>query len=313
MNQVKVFSPATIANFIVGFDSLGAAIEPIDGSLLGDIVTIEKATQDSLEVKGHYKKDLPENNHDNLVMHCVNYFRKALLEKGMATDKLSICLEKGLPICSGLGSSAASIVATLTALNVYHDYPLSNQLLLSIAATMEGVVSGSPHYDNVLPAVLGGLQLMRSDGMANQLPWFDNLLIVLYYPGIRVSTKKAREILPSAFTLSNLTEYGQKFSGFIDSLYSHDQERAMLLLSDNLIEPHRGKLVPNFFLARDAVMQAGALAFGLSGSGPSCFALVDTAFSAQKIRDILSETMKGSETAFSSVVRIGKGAMIIDG
>lgn len=312
MQQVRVFAPATVANLIVGFDTLGAAVQPIDGSLLGDIVTVKHASKNKLKVSGEYKKQLPENSDDNLVMHCVDAFNKLMAEKKMSLDTLSLHLEKGLPICSGLGSSSASIVATLSALNAYYDYPFSDKSLLLVAAKMEGVVSGSAHYDNVAPAIFGGLQLMIESGKVKRLPWFDELLLVIYYPGIKVSTKAAREILPKSFDFHSIVEYGQRLAGFVDALYSRDKQQAMALLFDDIIQPHRGRLIPAFEAGRKSALEAGALAFGISGSGPTCFAIADSIQVAEQVSEVLVREMSGEKTAFSKIVKVADGARLIE-
>ncbi len=312
MKAVKVFAPATVANFIVGFDSLGAAIEPLDGSRLGDVMTLEPASHHRLMVTGKYKDQLPQAVEDNLVMQCVNVFNKAIKDKGFSVDKFSMTLEKGLPICSGLGSSSASIIASLYALNIYYDYPFSDQELLLIAGRMEGVVSGSAHYDNVSPALSGGMQLMLSGGGVEPLPWFNDLLLVIYYPGIKISTKEARAALPKNFQLSDVVTYSQRLAGFINALYSGHKAQAMSLLADTIIQPYRGKLIPGFELGCEAATEAGSLAFGISGSGPSCFAVVDSFAVAKRVEQALLSAMLGGETAFSHIVKIGQGAIQLE-
>lgn len=102
-----------------------------------------------------------------------------------------------MPIGSGLGSSACSIVAALDALNQFHASPLDETELLALMGEMEGKISGSIHYDNVAPCYLGGVQLMLEElGIISQsVPSFDDWYWVMAYPGIKVSTAEARAIL----------------------------------------------------------------------------------------------------------------------
>ena len=125
MNALKVFAPASIGNVSVGFDALGLAIAPVDGGLLGDIVTLEPSEADdwALSTLGTFAGALPEDPEENVVLKCCRVYQDALAERGVAVDPLRVTLEKRLPIGSGLGSSASSIVATLEALNRFHDHP----------------------------------------------------------------------------------------------------------------------------------------------------------------------------------------------
>lgn len=106
---------------------------------------------------------------------------------------VAMTLEKNMPIGSGLGSSACSVVAALMAMNEHCGKPLNDTRLLALMGELEGRISGSIHYDNVAPCFLGGMQLMieENDIISQQVPWFDEWLWVLAYPGIKVSTAEA--------------------------------------------------------------------------------------------------------------------------
>jgi homoserine kinase len=313
MDTLIVFAPATVANFIVGFDSLGASLECIDGALLGDIISISAASCDRVESVGAYAHKLPQNPDDNLVTKCRDIFNQHLVGKGFPVESVFLSLEKRLPVCSGLGSSSSSIVATLVALNAFYIEPFTKAELLLLAGQMEGVVSGSAHYDNVAPSLLGGLQLMMPGGSCETLPWFEDWLLVVYYPGIEVSTKIAREILPTSVALSEGVRYWQNFAGFVHALYKNDRVRAASLLTDRLVQPHRSKLIPHYDDGQKGALEAGALAFGISGSGPSCFAIVDSMETASTVQNAIICSMHGTETAFSKICKIKPiGARIIE-
>lgn len=102
-----------------------------------------------------------------------------------------------MPIGSGLGSSACSVVAALVALNEFAHKPFSESHLLLMMGELEGRISGSVHYDNVAPCYLGGLQLIleQNDIICQPVPAFDDWYWVMAYPGIKVSTAQARAIL----------------------------------------------------------------------------------------------------------------------
>lgn len=313
MKKIKAFAPATIANFIVGFDSLGASIETLDEDHFGDIVSITQAQNRKIEITGKYAHHLPKNPDDNIVSYCIEAFHQTLTAKGIASSSFHLQLEKRLPIGSGLGSSASSIVAALTALNAYYDKALTDGELLLIAGNMEARITGCAHYDNVAPSLLGGLQLMIPQQLSEPLPWFEDWLLVLYHPGIEVSTKMAREILPDSFTLATVVNYWQKFAAFIHALYANNRQLAATLLNDKLIEPYRAQLIPHFEAGRTAALNAGALAFGISGSGPTCFAIADSLTSAKKISALLPTVMQSNSYAFCKIAKISsQGAKIIE-
>lgn len=312
MKTIKAFAPASIANFIVGFDALGACVEAIDNDLLGDIVEISAATKNEIIIQGKYAQHLPPAVQDNIVVQCLHAFEQELIEKNYAIQTIELTLEKRLPVSSGLGSSASSIIATFVALNAFYENPLSDKELLILAGNMEGALCGAIHYDNIAPSLLGGLQLMIPDRLSETLPWFKELLIVLYHPGIEVSTKAARAILPPTIGLSSAVTYWQKYAAFIHALYTQNQELAFSLMNDELIEPKRAVLIPRFAAGKMAAYEQGALAFGISGSGPSCFAIANSIDSAKKMQLAIEHAMQGTEMAFSKICKIAsQGARIL--
>ena len=175
--SVVVYAPASIGNVSVGFDVLGAAVSPIDGSLLGDRVEVAAGKAAfSLQCVGAFVDKLPQQAEQNIVYRCWQVFARELDRKGITLLPVAITLEKNMPIGSGLGSSACSIVAALDALNQYHQQPLTSNELLALMGEMEGEVSGSIHYDNVAPCFLGGLQFMvqEMDIISQSVPCFDD-------------------------------------------------------------------------------------------------------------------------------------------
>ncbi len=157
--SVVVYAPASIGNVSVGFDVLGAAVSPIDGTLLGDRVKVESHDEPfALQAVGHFVDKLPSDPKQNIVYDCWRVYARELDKKRISLLSLKMTLEKNMPIGSGLGSSACSIVAALDALNRFHDEALNPTELLALMGEMEGQISGGVHYDNVAPCFLGGLQ-----------------------------------------------------------------------------------------------------------------------------------------------------------
>lgn len=280
--SLKVYAPATSANLNVGFDVLGLALQPTDGSLLGDIVTIEPGEERGpsleLEVTGPFAHKLPQDPSDNLISASWISFREALRLRGAEPMPLRLTLHKGLPVGSGLGSSACSVVAALHGLNLAHGEPLSRGELLTLMGSMEGRVSGSVHYDNVAPSYLGGLQLVLAEGeqMSCPLPCFERWRWVLCYSGVSLSTAQARGALPSHYTLSDCLSYGRALAGFIHACHTGDEALALGLMRDVIAEPYRAPLTPGLRRLRRYVEGTGELLVtGISGAGPTLFALVN--------------------------------------
>lgn len=307
--DVVVYAPASIGNVSVGFDVLGAAVSPIDGTLLGDRVTVKAGQLPfSLNTAGRFVAKLPDNPKENIVYDCWRVFARELAKKEMAVKPVEMTLEKNMPIGSGLGSSACSIVAALDALNRFHDNPLNKMELLALMGEMEGQISGGVHYDNVAPCYLGGMQLMLEElGIISQeVPSFDEWYWVMAYPGIKVSTAEAREILPAQYRRQDVIAHGRHIAGFIHACHSGQPELAATLIKDVIAEPYREKLLPGFAAAREYAASAGALVTGISGSGPTLFSVCKEQDVAERVANWLAQHYVQNEEGFVHVCRLDK-------
>ncbi|CAG9410518.1 TPA: homoserine kinase [Providencia alcalifaciens] len=300
--MIKVYAPASIGNVSVGFDVLGAAVSPIDGSLLGDCVSIEAANTFSLENKGRFVSKLPKKMEHNIVYQCWELFCERLGKK----LNVAMTLEKNMPIGSGLGSSACSVVAALMALNEFADKPFDETALLGMMGELEGRISGSIHYDNVAPCYLGGLQLIiEQNGIISQpVPAFENWYWVMAYPGIKVSTAEARAILPDSYSRHDIVNHGRYLSGFIHACHTHQPELAVTMIKDVVAEPYRTQLLPGFAKAREHAKQSGALACGISGSGPTIFTICDDKKIAEEMMQYLQQHYIQNDEGFVHICRL---------
>ena len=314
--SVVVYAPASIGNVSVGFDVLGAAVSPIDGTLLGDRIRVTSSDVPfELKTAGRFVSKLPTNPKENIVYDCWRVFTRELDKKGIELLSLEMTLEKNMPIGSGLGSSACSIVAALDALNRFHGEPLSEMELLALMGEMEGQISGGVHYDNVAPCYLGGLQLMLEElGIISQeVPCFDEWYWVMAYPGIKVSTAEARSILPSQYRRQDIIAHGRHLGGFIHACHSGQPELAAKLIKDVIAEPYREKLLPGFAQARQYAMSAGALACGISGSGPTIFTICSKKDVAERVANWLEENYLQNEEGFVHICRLDKDGSSVTG
>jgi len=317
-NSVSVFAPASIGNVSVGFDVLGLAVKPIDGTLLGDVVTVSATTlnESSLTVIGKFADKLPSNKEDNIVWSCLLLFNEKLLTVKQSSIFVDITLDKKMPVGSGLGSSACSVVAALAALNAfyakYHGFSFSENDLLKMTGQMEAQISGSLHYDNVAPCYLGGLQLMVPDGdiISRTLPSFADCYYVMAYPGIEVSTKAARDVLPTQYSRSDVITFGQNLATFVDACHRQDKNQAFSVLTDVVAEPYRTGLLPKYQASRDYLTAQGALAVGISGSGPTLFCVCDSQSQAEQLALWLQDNYLQTPLGFVHVCKVDEAGAI---
>ena len=307
---VSVFAPVSIGNLSVGFDTLGLALTPLDGSLLGDTVSVQALAQTEIEsqfeLTGTHAHTLSQNRQDNIAWQCLLAFEAVLETQNIPLKCLKLILHKNIPVSSGLGSSACSVVATLAALNEFYKNPMSDSALLTLMGKLEAKISGGLHYDNVAPSFFGGLQLMVNDAqkISQRLPFFDDCFWLIAYPDVVVSTKAAREILPQNYPRKTLIEFGQNLAGFVDACHRKDKSAAFSLIKDVVAEPYRARLLPNFENARNAMREQGCLAVGISGSGPTLFCAVKDLTQAQNCQTWLQQNYLQSAQGFVQICKM---------
>ena len=308
---LTVYAPASMGNAGVGFDLLGAALAPIDGSLLGDTVSIASAAAGvELQQVGEWAHKLPASPQENIVYQCAEFF----LQKFGIDSGVALTLSKNLPVGSGLGSSASSVVAALFALNEFFGKPCNPQQLLALMGEFEGRISGAVHYDNVAPCFLGGMQLMLDlpERICEAIPAFENWYWVVAYPGISLSTAKMRQLMPAQFDKGVVIEFGKNLSAFVHASYRQDQTLALAVLKDVLAEPYRAAAIPGFTDAKQALAELGMLATGISGSGPTLFTVTDDLTKANAANAWLQQHYLTEAGGFSHICRLdSQGARVL--
>ncbi len=266
--NVRAFAPATVANVGCAFDILGFALEQPR-----DEVVARFTTEAGLSISAVHGDNgrLPHDPQKNTASVAAQAFLTHIGERrGIALEVF-----KGLPLGSGLGSSAASAVAGVLAVNALFGSPLAKEDLLPFALAGEKVACGSAHADNAAPALFGGFVLIRSaqplDLIKIAAP--EELRCVVVHPHIEVKTEDARRLLQRQITLADAVKQWGNIGGLIAGLYRADYELIGRSLEDGIIEPQRKLLVPGFDAVKRAALDAGALGCSLSGSGPAIFAL----------------------------------------
>jgi len=297
------YAPASSGNVSVGFDLLGMALTRVDGEELGDRVNVEFTQQEQLQNSGSHAHVCPEDPEQNLAWQAYRLFRA-----GLETDDfpaVSMELVKNLPVGSGLGSSACSVVASLTALNRLFDSPYNDEELLRLMGQVEAAASGDLHYDNVAPSYFGGLQLMspHQDNPVIDLPVPESWYVVVAFPGFAFPTKQAREVLPKQYDKADVIQNAQNLSAFVAYLYQSQEELAAKTIADVVAEPYRGALIEGFLPAQQGLRELGALSVGISGAGPTLFAITNEAEKADMFADYLNNNYLQNEQGFVHICR----------
>jgi homoserine kinase len=262
-------APGGIGNFGPGLDVLGCAVVG-----LADRVWAVRDDEHSgvrIDRPGH--PDLPRDPS----RHASGIAATEVLRLcGRSDIGVSLSVDKGLPLAGGQGGSAASAVAAAVAVDALLGKTLTTDELIAAALTAESTVSGH-HADNVIPALIGGIVLIRSleDMDFVRLPVPEALRIVLVHPGYRVSTHDARKALPEWIDRPTVIHQMAQVGAIVHALSTGDLELLGRAMDDKLAEPTRMTLLPGFAEAKRAAIEAGALGCGISGAGPSAFALVD--------------------------------------
>ena len=299
--QIKVFAPATVANVVCGFDVLGFAVnEP--GDEVEMILTDEPGIR-IIQITGDNGR-LPLESHKNTVSVSVQHYLKHINREDVGVE---IVLHKKMPIGSGLGSSSASTVAGLFAINQLMDNQLTAKELVPFAMKGEELACGYGHADNVAPAIMGGFVLIRSYEPLDiiSLPVPANLHAAIVYPEVDVPTKDARQMIRTKIQLKDAVTQWGNVAGLVSGLFLDDLDLVGRSMKDVLVEPFRSILIPGFEELRNIAMENEAVGFGISGSGPSVFALTRNAIAAKKITDLQQAhltKMKINSYAFVSAV-----------
>ena len=304
---VEAYAPATVSNLGPGFDCLGLAVRGP-----GDTVRARRREQPGViisKITGDNGR-LPRDGSNTA---CVAV--TALLERLGLADRVGVELEldKGLPLGSGLGSSGASacaaLVATVTALGL----SVGNEALIDAARKGEAVACGSPHPDNVAPAILGGIVLIAATDPLRvvSLPVPESLRLAIYTPGCEVKTADARAVLPERVSLDATVRQSARLGLLIHALHTNDLALLGEAIVDDIVEPARAHLIPGFLDAKINALEAGALACSISGAGPTCFALADSDERATALLEILDDTFTMAGVAgVGRVERVGPGARV---
>ncbi|MCA6379929.1 MAG: homoserine kinase [Cytophagales bacterium] len=307
--KVRTFAPATVANVCCGFDVLGFAVDfPGDEVMLtlnmSQEVTLSKIVGDGGR--------LPLDASKNTAGVAVQSFLKSIGKQ----QGVEIELYKNLPLGSGMGSSAASGVAALVAINHLMGNPLTREQLVVHAMEAERIACGSAHADNVAPCLMGGFVLVRDYNPLDviKIPATKNLYATLVHPQIELKTSDSRRVLKPTVNLKDAIAQTGNIAGLMIGLTSKDYSLISRSLQDKIAEPIRSAFIPGFEQVREAAVRAGALGCGISGSGPTMFALSTDHATATKVGEVMQlEFLKNNLKSEMYVSKVNQeGARILD-
>lgn len=282
MNRIKVFSPATVANISCGFDVLGLALNQPN-----DEIIIYKSNIPGIRINKIYGAKLSTDINQNVVGVAL----QALLKK-YNNSKIGFEIEiiKNILPGSGIGSSAASAAGVVIGANILLGNPFTINNMIDFAMQGECLAVGNPHADNVAPAIIGGITLVRSynplDIISIHIP--DDLWVTIIHPQIEIKTSDARSILKKNISITNAVQQWGNVGALIAGFYKEDYNLISRSLHDVIFEPIRSILIPEFINLKTQCKAAGALGGGISGSGPSVFMLSQGQQTAFKIAQAMN-------------------------
>jgi|SRR5262245_245888 len=285
-DEAMAFAPASVGNVAVGFDVLGHSMDAV-----GDRVRARRIAPREVRIAAvqGVVRDLPLDAARNTAGVAV----EALLEASGVDHGFELTIDKGIPLGSGLGGSAASAVAAVVAANALLREPLQKLPLLKCAMRGEKVASGALHADNVAPSLYGGLVLTVGidDPNVKRIPVPEGVRAVLVHPHIELPTRKSREVLQRTVTLSDVVWQQANLAGFLAGCFTRDLDLIRVSLEDVVIEPQRRDLIPGFLDVKGAALGQGALGCSISGAGPSVFAWAEE-LRAPAVRDSMVAAFK---------------------
>lgn len=276
MNKVTVKVPASTANLGPGYDVFGMALS------LYNCITIERSESFSISITGAKSDDSLCLTKDNLVYRAIEEFYKYI---NKPVPALTIKIECNIPLSSGLGSSSTAIAGGIAAANKLEGDPLSLDELLTLAWMIEG------HPDNIAPAILGGFVISTitpENAIAyKKINWPDEWKILICHPEYKLSTEKAREVIPKLVALSDAISNISSASFLVSAVCTKDEQTIKRSFNDTLHQPYRAKLVPGLTEIFDALNRMDILGVALSGAGPSICVIVK-----DKVQQEIIDTVK---------------------
>lgn len=296
-NEIKIFSPATVANVSCGFDVMGFCLDTV-----GDDMLIRKTDKKGIHITKIEGYDLPYEAELNVAgISALAMYTKLDVDFGFEIE-----IYKNIKPGSGIGSSAASSVGSVFGMNELLGNPFNKTQLTEFAMKGEAFISNCEHADNVAPALFGGFSLIKSVQPLEvlEIPFPKDLYATIIHPQIEIKTSESRALLPTEVPLKDAITQWANLGGLIHALHTKDYELIGNSLNDVIVEPYRSQLIPHFKEVKSTVIENGALGAGISGSGPSIFSLCQGIEKAKEIEKIMRNIY--SKTAIDFDIHVSK-------
>ena len=294
-NEIRIFSPATVANVSCGFDVLGFCLDTI-----GDEMIIRKTSTRGIHIGNISGFSLPQETEKNVAgVAALALYADANPDCGFEID-----IFKKIKPGSGVGSSSASASGSVFAINELLGKPYDKTQLCDFAMKGEAIASGCEHADNIAPGIFGGFTLVKNISPLEilQLPTPSELYATIIHPQIEVKTSDARAILPKEISLQKAISQWANVGSLVHALHTADYELLQRSLTDVVVEPYRSQLIPYFNEVIETAINAGALGGGISGSGPSIFTLSKGKMNANNVANALNNVYSKTKIDFEIYV-----------
>ena len=277
MEKVVIYSPATVANLACGYDIMGLALNNP-----GDEMVVTRNHSNHLVIKNLTPYSLPEDPKKNTATVAV----QSLLDALGANDGFNFEIRTKIKPGSGLGSSASSAAAAVYGVNKLLGEPLSTKELVVHAMEGEKYLSAKAHADNVAPALLGGVILIRGYDPLDiiQLEYPEDLYLTIIHPQISIKTSEARRLLGDSIAIDKAVAQWGNVGGLVAGFLMKNHSMIGNSLKDHFAEPVRSSLIPYYNEVKSLALENEALGFNISGSGPAMFAFSTSAERAELIK-----------------------------
>ena len=291
MNEVRIFCPATIANLSCGFDVMGLCLETI-----GDEMVIRKTSKKGIHITKIIGANLPFETMKNVAgVAAMSMLSNLDLDFGFEIE-----LYKNIKSGSGIGSSSASAAGAVFGINELLGKPFTRHELVHFAMQGEVLASGCAHADNVAPCLLGNFTLVRNINPMDviTIPSPKNLYVTVIHPHVELKTSEMRAVLPIDIPLKKAITQWANVGSLVAGLYTSNYELIGRSLEDVIVEPFRGRFIPEFYELKKKAIDNGALGSGISGSGPSVFAFSEGKLVAEKVANSFKNHFEKIEIPF---------------
>jgi len=264
--EVRV--PASTSNLGPGFDCFGLALK----LYLTVNATALPGASDPCRVTttGAKENEALPRNAVNLIYRAMSF---AARREGVSLPCVELTAHNEIPLASGLGSSAAAIIAGIKLSSLLTEKPIADQTILNYATEFEG------HPDNVSASIYGGFlaSCISSDGtvLSTRFDWPAQIRVVVVSPHSQLPTHVARAALPRTITRTDAVQNLQRTAIFTAAVAQQRYDLLWEAMRDRLHQPYRESLVPGLAEALALPPSPGLLGIALSGAGPSIVALVD--------------------------------------